>query len=264
MKSISYMLVDKANSKDNQGKLAYALLNYKGDLRKLKIKEISKIAYVSNSTATKLAQSLGLSGFNELCYVFATEKDQLSNQEKMYNNELIENYMMEYNSSIVETLKIIDYDLILKLAEDISKCNYLILLSIGGTHLRASDFSYKMRRIGIVSICTSDYHQQILDAKVADEKTVALTISYSGQSKEVLEMSRYASESNAKCYSITTNDFTLKKYSKVIKISESEPQSRVITITGVNTINFILDLIFLELVKMNHDKYGTELKKTRN
>lgn len=263
MESISLMLEQKSLQNNNEGCLARAMLDYEGDYRNLKIREIVEIAHVSNSTATRLAQSLGLVGFKELCYDLAIENDNIINQSKIYYNDVIDSYMMEFNAALINSSKLIDYNLIIELAKKIVNSKYVLLLSIGSTQLRAMDFSYKLRKLGIVAISTSDYHQQEMEAKTSDEDVVALTLSYSGMTEEVIKMAKYAYESGASCYSITSNDSKLNEISKVLNVGTCEPQSRVFSITAVSTLTFILDLIFLEIIKSNPQKYEKLLHETK-
>lgn len=264
MKSITHALREKSNELNNEGRLAKVLLDYKGDYKKLKIREIVEVAHVSNSTATRLAKSLGLLGYNELCYALAEEIESVNTSSKVFYNEMTDMYLMEYNAAIINTAKELDFDLIKRLAIDIIESEYVLFLGIGTTQLRAFDFACKIRKLGIKTICQMDYHQLEVEAKVASEKALILSISYSGLTKEVIKMARFGYQANANCYSITANENQLSKYSKVILLDGVEPQQRVFSITSVAAINFVLDLVFLEILKSNPDKYEPMLFDTKH
>ncbi|MFV0498419.1 MAG: MurR/RpiR family transcriptional regulator [Bacilli bacterium] len=264
MESIIYLLREKSKEHNNEGILAKALLDYSGDYKTLKIREIVEVAHVSNSTATRLAKSLGLQGYNELCYELAEEVSDIYNNSKVFYNEMTDMYLMEYNAAILNTAKILDFELIKKLAKDIIKAEYILFIGIGTTQLRAFDFASKIRKIGIRTICQMDYHQLEVEAKVASENALILSISYSGLTKEVNKMAKYGYQAKANCYSITSNDKVLGMYSKVILLNGIEPQQRVFSITSVSAINFVLDLVFLEILKSDPDKYEPMLLATKH
>lgn len=259
MQSIIHLLKEKSNLTNNEGILAQALLTYHGDLRKLKIREIVEIAHVSNASATRLAQSIGLNGFNELCYSLANELETIANQPKLYYNDTIESYIVAHNNALVNTSKQFDYQQIVNIAKDIAGSDQVILFSMGTSQLKALDFEYKLRKIGIKTAASFDSHQQELQAKIASQDTVALAISYSGLTNEIIKCTDIAVQSTAKCYAITSNGELLNPMVNVIQIAASENQTRLFSITAVSTISFVLDLIFFEIIKINSEKYESML-----
>lgn len=255
MQSIIHLLKMKSAESNSEGYLATELLNYQGDLKSLKIREIVESVHVSAATATRLAQSIGLSGFNELCYSLDNERKQIDTQPTEYYNDTAQKYITEHHRALQDTAALLDYQLIKELAWEIAKCDQVIFFSIGTSYLKALDFEYKIRKLGIRTTTCFDYHQQILQAKLANERTVALAITYSGLTVDVIEMTEFALASHAKTYAITSNPSRLNSAVKPILISPREPQSRTLSITSVSTINFVLDLICLEIIKSDPEKF---------
>lgn len=236
--------------------LAKYLLEYQGDLRVLKIRDLVDLTYVSTATATRLAQKLGFSGFNELKIVLATENGISSSEIQNYNNSTLEKYLIEVNSSMFHTVNNLNYEMIIELCKKIIKSNYIYIFATGGTLLSCQDFSNKIKRIKLNSHLEADTHNQYFNAKNSDMNDICIGISYSGTTQEVINSLNTARLNNCVTCLITSNsEIGQDEYDYVIYLSPSESLTRNISITSRTSILAVLDIIYLEILNTNFDNY---------
>lgn len=262
MKSVVGYLKQKSGEESSQGQLAKFILEYEGDVTKLKVREITDLAYVSTPTAVRLAQSGGYAGYNEFKFELKRELESINKQDMQYSNIVIDNYINNYVNALVSTSHAFDYSLIQELAIDISRSSEVVLFGIGSTMLRAMDFEYKLRRMGIRTMTSLDFDQQKALSKTVGKNSTVIAISYSGEKEQVNE----CIENSLVCCGSVFLISTVNKFGdavKHIKLEESEPLARNFSISSVASISFVLDLVFLELLKCDPNKYRGNLSSTK-
>ncbi len=263
MKSVVNYLQRKSLEDNNQGQLAKYILNSDEDIYELKIRDLAEKAYVSPPTVIRLAQGAGFKGFNEFKYELRSELENIKKQETQYTNFEIDNYINNYMKTLLDTSNGFDYNLIIELAENIASTNEVVIFAIGSTLLRAMDFEYKLRRLGIKVISCMDFDLQKAQSKTINANTTVMAITYSGEKDQVNKCVNNVINNQVNCFLISTIDKFNSQYIKHIKIAQSEPLSRNFSINSVASISFILDLIFLELLKCNPHKYRATLSNTK-
>lgn len=263
MKSITQQLLQKSNDSSSEGQLATFLLNCSLEEYDLKVREIAERVYVSNATCTRLAQSLGFSGFNELRFELKREKLEIKDHNNVYRDSKIDTYLTRNVNTLIDTTNTMDYQVISKLVTDIEACNKVVIFAIGSTLLRAMDFEYKLRRLGIDVITSMDFDQQLAQSKTLKPNDVAIGVSYSGATSVVNKCLKNSIEQTENVYFVSSVNEPEIKGIKHIKLARSEPVGRFYSISSLTSINYVLDLVFLELVASNPTKYEPLLKSTK-
>lgn len=263
MKSVISFLQKKQLEENSQGRLAKYILEYEGDIKDLTVRDLASRAYVSTAVATRLARDCGCKGYNELKYEYSKELSDLEKQQVQYSNGVVDNYINMYFTTILKTTNVFDYELIKCVAQSIIDNNEVAIFANGSTLLRAMDFEYRLRRLGIRIISCMDFDQQRAQSKILENNTTCIAISYSGTTDNVIRCVENLIDNNVHCYLISTNnkfDTTLVKH---IELAESEPITRNFSISSNASISYILDLIFLELINLNPNKYNKKLVYTK-
>ncbi len=247
--------------RNSQGRLARFLLET-DDVANLKIQDLMDECYISVATATRLAKKVGLKGFGELkvYLIEAKTKDRSGNNgvtitTKTYGHNLSE--------SIVNTFVNLNERMLNKIVESIHESDTVDFYAVGGTNLIAQDFAFKLGRINKHVTYYADFHMQYIRAKNSTKNTVAIAISYSGSTPEILRALEIARENGAATVLITVDsadDLDFIDYSLVVETASTDNQS--FAIISRITILSILDLAFLKLIDMD-DSYKTLIQKTK-
>lgn len=263
MQSVVSCLKRKQLKKNSQGLLAKYILEHKNEIEQLTVRELAERAFVSTAAATRLAKDCGFKGFSEFKYELTREQLELDDYQNNYTNEVVDNYIDKQLMAMKDTVKAIDYSLIKSLVRSILNNNQVIIFATGATLLRAMDFEYKLRRIGIRVISCMDFDQQLTQSKIITNSTTCIAVSYAGDAENVVKCINNLIDNNVECYYISTNNIFSNKV-KHIKLVTLEPLSRNYSIASSASITCVLDLIFLELLKLDPVQYNNNLEVTKH
>ncbi len=263
MKSIISYLKKKQLEDNSQAQLARFILEYQGDINLLTVRDLTEKAYVSSAVPTRLAKECGYKGYSEFKYEYNKELKAIEKHQNLYSNKIIDKYINAYFTNLINTTNTFDYELIKDISQSILKTNEVAIFANGSTLLRAMDFEYRLRRLGVRIISCMDYDQQRAQSQILTNSTTCIAISYSGDTENVIKCIENIMKNNVDCYIISTNNKFKEKSIKHIKIAESEPVSRNFSINSNASISYILDLIFLELLTLNPRKYNEKLLSTK-
>lgn len=251
MKNIIPKLEKISIEHGNMGLLANYLLNYEGNLSELKVKEICDDLYISVASATRLAKHMGLNGFSELKTYLAIEKSQNQLSNAHYQSTDAKDYYNNACIALDNTLKHIDMETVNQIAIDILESSRVNLFGIGESNLTLQDFGHKLKRVGILVNFQADAHLQFVEASTSDDQTVAIALSYSGLSRDVLNSLRISKMSGAKTLILTSNELLDSEYiDKYLLISSSEATKRSFSFESRLCTHAILDLIFIRMLEL--------------
>lgn len=246
-------------------RIAKYLLDYSKDYRFLKISDVAKQAYTSNSTVVRFAKEFGYSGFPEL-------KIELGNQNKIFlgtdNSEIAElNYKKHYDAitkSFRVTQTINTQEVIMQISNLIIKTQKIDLYAVGETNVIAQDFQLKLVRIGFSATAEQDTHTKHFIASNSSKKNLAIGISYSGTTASILLNLKEAKKVNATTVLICKTGVKKPLYVDIIlHVFATESGARVFSATSRFSILYLLDIIYHEVINTNQKKYHNKLEKTR-
>ena len=256
--------LERMASGDNEinREIAIYLLNYKGDYKNLKISDIVRDTFVSTAAVTRLAQTLGLTGFPELKIILS----QNIEVKKKYNHadiEVFEKYVSDINIALTNTFEYLDYEKIIVASNILYNSKTISLLSIGNNTLQANDFQHKLIRIGKTVNFDKDFHIQHIYSSNLKKGDVAVAISYSGFTKEVIDNLNIAKKQGAKTILLTSNRKNKFDADIIFYLDDTESIFRNFSMTSRTSIQVILDLLYLELYNNNKTVFNNIVKNNR-
>ncbi len=251
------------------------ILNNISDLLNLSIDELSESAGVSKPSVVRFSKSLGYSGYKEL------KKSVISD----FNDRAFQNYSSEQyadirhlsgismiknsvktNSikSIEDTISLLDDDTLKSVVSHIIKAYSIRLFGTGASSVVAEDLYYKLLRIGKNVCHSSDLHIQLTYAATLTENDVAIIFSYSGLTKEMIEIMNIAKRCRAKTVAVT-------KYSKsdfvnnadyVIHTVAPEVERRSGAMVSRIAQLVVVDLLFSAVASQDYEHVKDNLQKS--
>lgn len=166
--------------------------------------------------------------------------------------------MQSHINTIAETNALLDAKMLQEATDYINNADQLRFFGLGASQLTAMEGMYKFLHIMPNVYCLSDTHMQLMGASTLNEKDVAVFISQSGSSKEIVEMAKKAKKGGAKTISITRHtNSPLATYSDVVLLcggydSPLESESSCVKIAQLH----VLDLLFTQVyrIRFNYSK----------
>ena len=188
------------------------LLEHPDEVPQLNIHELAEETYSSASTIIRLCRKLGFHGYRDfsksLVYELALRKSSYDERSKEITKEdsleeLVDKVTYKNIVSLEDTRKLIDLEVLQRCVSLITEARTICLFGMGSSLLVAKDAYLKFLRINKPCIISEDWHAQYLQAKNMTKEDVAIAISYSGMTEEVLRCVSAVKENGATVIAVT-------------------------------------------------------------
>ncbi|WP_342574162.1 MurR/RpiR family transcriptional regulator [Solibacillus sp. FSL K6-1781] len=251
--------------------VALYILSHLEDVIRMPIAVLAEKAKTSEATIVRMCRALNFSGFKDLKLSIATAPTL-----EIQNNH---NFELEKDSTIlqmIQTIEMHNIDAIQrtlmingereleKIIHQINNARKIIFIGIGASAIVAQDFEHKLKRINKNCETIFDSHGQLIAAAHATSEDVVFAISYSGETKEVINALTVAKENQATIITMTQNkrntiqsfaDSALYVVSNEADIRSSATASRIAQLT-------LIDILYTGIATLNYDKSIVALNRT--
>lgn len=193
-------LEERINQVNNFSNTEYVLLEYiisaKSKVINMQAAELAKHTFTSPASVTRLSQKLGFSGFNEFKFFLKQEVSELKTNKKKSWHLL--------QSDVEKTIKLIEEANLLPINQLIAEAkNIFVFGTDWGERNTAELFVRNFMAVGIyMTIIPSVTELRWVSEKVQKDD-VMIIISYSGEGKDVTELSQLLKLRKVKIVSIT-------------------------------------------------------------
>lgn len=220
------------------------------------ITELAEAAGVAESTVIRFCQSLGLKGYQafklELARSLVDPYENIQSDLKPDDDlgTAIRKIGYAATQAIVDTVKVLDRDELERAVMALVKARRVNFYGVGASGITALDAQYKFLRIGRLAEAYIDPHSQAMAASLLRRGDVAVGISHSGSTKDVVHSCRVAKESGATVIAITNYarspitheaDIVLLTASPETPLGSSSVRSKIAQL-------LVLDLLFTGVV----------------
>jgi DNA-binding MurR/RpiR family transcriptional regulator len=191
--------------------VALFIINYPGDVVNMSIEELAQSCQTSVSSVVRLCKSADYVGYKELLRVLSIDLAMDQGRDITYkdiqvgdpSDQIAKSVCMSHIQAIENTMSLLDSGDMQKVVDTLCQAKRVDFYGIGTSGLVALDAQDKFVRIGKVSMSSGDPHQQILTAALLKEKEVAVLISYSGDTRDILELADIIRQTPASLISLT-------------------------------------------------------------
>ncbi|MBE5979651.1 MAG: MurR/RpiR family transcriptional regulator [Paenibacillaceae bacterium] len=176
------------------------------------IKEIAKETYTSPATIVRLCKKLGCKGYKDfqstLAYEVALFRESRDIAfQKITQKDTVEDIIYKVTKKNIESLettrKLLEPKTITSCVKLLETSRTVSLFGLGTSLLVARDLYLKLLRADVICNLCDDWHAQFLTAKNLRAGDVAIVISYSGLTEEMLQCAKEAKANGAKVIAIT-------------------------------------------------------------
>ncbi len=258
------------NSEHKFGFIAKHVMENSRQVSELTIKQLATATFCSPATINRFVNSIGLDGYKEFIYVLRyynrTYINEILTNNEVNENNIIEDYFTRTNNCLTQTrdLLTIQQSTIKKIAQHIITAKKINIFAFGGTFNAAQDFSEKLKRLSIFASAYNDYHNGNYGANLMNTEDLAIFISYSGETQELLKLANDCKNNHTPIVTITKqgNNSLSALSSYKIEVISDEMIKRLYSTTSRLAILFSLDIIYLNLISFNPKEYNDFLDKT--
>lgn len=185
------------------------ILEHAEDVIFLSITELAGQAGVSEATVVRLFQEINYRGYQDfkikLSRELSPDRQQLDHNidEGDSPGAVLRSLVNLSVETLRSTVQIVDDEALAKVVEVLAKAHRIEFLGMGGSGSVAGDAYHKFLRLGIPVNAVSDSHDAAQVCAVLGPDDVALFVSHSGTTKDVLEAAQLAKEAGATVVAIT-------------------------------------------------------------
>lgn len=274
MKKVIYRLESYYTSQatDVEKSVIKYILDNIREVTEMDIHTLAKKGYCSPATIVRVCKKNGFLGFRDLKLALLNDinfNDELieSNLTKNRNSgekEIITEIFNENIRSLNNTYNLIDYDQINQIVKLIDKNKVIRLFGIGASFLVAKDFQQKLERINKLTVLYEDTHLQIINSMNIQKDEIAIVISYSGQTREILDIAQNIKLNNAKLISITkySNNKLLNMSDFSLNVPNIENNLRTAASSSRISQLIIIDVLYNAYLEMYKDEFLKKIIKT--
>ena len=246
---------------DLEKKIADYLIEHKEDVIHMNLKELAEATYTSTATISRFCKKLGEKNFNDFRVHFAeiTQSQTFStiNFNKPFlqdspKNEICHNVGEIYKQTIEGTNQVLDMNELEKAVDYIDKANIIDLFAVGDSFLSALMFEHKMTYVNKLVNLKIIPTEQTQQALYTTKNSVALIISYSGQTNEIKPIVERIKINGGTIIAITSlNDSYLRINADICltMCSKENIINKIGTFSSKISSDYIIDLIYSLLFK---------------
>ena len=237
------------------------------------IKQLADKTFSSAATIVRLCRKMGFDGYKELqkslLYESALRRESTRPMEQEIKKddsleELVNKVTYKNIVSLDNTRKLVDLDILNQCVELLDRSQTVYLFGIGSSLLVARDMYLKLLRVNKACVICDDWHAQLLQARNIRSCDLALIVSYSGLTEEMITCAREARLREAPVITISRFEQSplvrLADYNLAVAATELIFRSGAMS-SGISQLNMI-DILYTAYVHKRYDECMEQFRKT--
>jgi DNA-binding MurR/RpiR family transcriptional regulator len=254
-------------------KIAKFILDFPGEVVNMSIEELADACGTSMSSVVRLCKSANYAGYKELCRMLFTDLALEQQEVTPYNDvrpgdsteSIVQSVCSSNIKSIENTRAFLDTESLDRAIDALCIAKRVDFYGVGTSGIIAMDAHNKFVRINKMSMSSSDPHDQILCATSLQKGDVAVLISYSGDTKDILETAEIIRKTDATIISITC--YSKNPLSQKADISLYSSSSETLIRSGVMGQRIgqltVIDILYTAVVSRLYGTVKIHLDETR-
>ncbi|THB73529.1 MAG: SIS domain-containing protein [Desulfobulbaceae bacterium] len=199
----------------SEAKVAKYVLASPDEVVHQSIAAVAQASGVSEPTVMRFCRSLGCKGYQDLKLGLAvslagdTPYVHTSINQEDSTAQMAEKVCHYSSNSLRILYESLDMERVARAITTLNNASRIEIFGSGASGIVALDAQHKLFRTKVPTVAYRDSHLQMMSAASLDEKCVALAISYTGQSYNIINAAKMAAEQGASVIGITDKDSPL-------------------------------------------------------
>ncbi|NMO97058.1 MurR/RpiR family transcriptional regulator [Paenibacillus lemnae] len=255
--------------------LAEYILENLDEIPHLSIKSLAQLTRTSDASVLRFCKTMGYSGYRSFIVSISASLGSMDEEQKHQYTDIqpgddldtiISNISRNNMKSIEDTLSVIHKDAIARAVKILQVCKRIVFFGIGASGLVGIDAEQKFTRINKMCHAYVDGHSQLTAATLLEKNDVAIFISNSGTTVEILEALDIAKKNGAHIIAITKYNKSelAEKANIVLGISTPELTIRSGAMGSRIAMLTVIDILFAGVASAEYRNVKKYLTKTHN
>ncbi|AJY74753.1 MurR/RpiR family transcriptional regulator [Paenibacillus beijingensis] len=255
----------------SEQKVARYILKYPERIFDQSIAQLADLSGASQSAIIRLCKSLEMKSYQDLKIRVIGDLQKVEEQgyQDIRPSDSLETIIQNVSSnniqSIRDTVKILEPHLVARAVELLSRAERIFFFGVGASNLIAQDAQQKFLRINKTAVAFADSSLQITTSVTITKNDVAVGISYSGETREVITAMKHARSSGVPTICISKfGNTSLSAVADVpLRISSTDSDIRSGAIASRITQLNVIDILYLAVASKDYGKSVELLNRTR-
>lgn len=250
------------------------ILGHLEEARELPLDQLAKRARVSQPTVLRMVRALGFGGYRDFRYQLVSELARNLSEADLTTRPLYGytlrpgerledipgNMVAMAERMLEETLKNFSIRTYKKIVEVLRGARLIDIYSVENSEVTAQDFLAKLLYLGFSCRHFSDHYYQRISAGSLTDQDVAVGISYSGSSRDTVDVMRTAKKAGATTIVLTNfKDSPISRYADYLICTSQEQLFYGDSIFSRTSQLLIVDMIYMGIIASDYDRYAKRL-----
>ncbi|MFD0716903.1 MurR/RpiR family transcriptional regulator [Paenibacillus sp. GCM10027626] len=255
--------------------VAEYILENKDEIPHLSIKSLAQASRTSDASVLRFCKTMGYSGYRSFIVSISTSLGSMDEDSaEQYTDiqpgdnlvTIIANIGRNNIRSIEDTLSVIDRQAVARAIEALQTSKRIVFFGIGASGLVAQDAEQKFTRINKMCHAFVDGHSQLTGASLLSKEDVAIFISNSGDTIEILDALDIAKKNGAHIVAITkySKSELSEKADTLLSISTPEISIRSGAMGSRIAMLTIIDMLFAGVASADYQQVKKYLNRSRS
>lgn len=165
-------------------------------------KHISSMLYVSEASLSRFAKKCGYKGYREFVFKYKESFGEKNHRITGQMREVFDSYQELLNKSY----NLADEGQMRRIAQKMSESRRVFVYGKGSSSLAAREMQFRFMRLGLDMDTIDETHMMSFHANVIQQDSMAMGISISGRTEEVMECLKQAHRQGAYTVLFTANE----------------------------------------------------------
>ncbi|MBS5431280.1 MAG: MurR/RpiR family transcriptional regulator [Lachnospiraceae bacterium] len=249
------------------------ILDHLNQVRELSLDRLANEADVSQPTVIRMLKALGFKGYREfrdqLLGEYARDEEGEGKTTPLYGYPLHKGERLEdiprnmtamTERMLQETLKNFSVKTYKQIVEVLKHARIIDIYSVENSEVTAQDFVAKLLYLGFSCRHFGDHYYQRIAAGSLTSEDVAVGISYSGSSKDTVDVMKTAKKAGATTIVLTNfKDSPISRYADYLICTSQEQLFYGDAIFSRASQFLIVDMIYMGIIASDYDYYVRQL-----
>ncbi len=196
---------------DQEQKVGQYILDYPDEVVHLAIGDLAQRCQASDATVFRFCRRIGADGYQDLKIRLALESEpghpatyaSVSGSDDLAT--AARKVIAADRKALEDTLSILDWVMLERAADALLAARRVDIYGSGGGAVAAMELQYHLMRVGVRAVAHTDAEMQVISATLLTPADLAVGISHSGESQDVLHALEVAKSAGARTIAITNH-----------------------------------------------------------
>ena len=240
----------------------------------MSISDLAETCNVGDTSVFRFCKTMNVKGYQEFKMTLSLSMRENEKEGGLSDNgeislrdsisEMANKVLKDTLSSIQESFSLLDMKEVGRAIDAMSKAKRILFFGVGASMLTAMKAMNKFHRIEPKVYCSEMVSQQLMSAATMEKGDAAVIFSYSGATRDIVEIAKLAKESGATVISITRfQKSALTEYTDILLLCGANVGSLQQGSTSAEISQlFLVDIMYTEYYRRHFENCSQVLEKT--